>query len=137
MILNFISSPFEKIILEAENHYNEIRQIVYDKLSNIYRELPDIKIYVIPLIKEKIDLLPDRIATIVREKNREEVNSAQVEYEKIGVSIHLGTEGAATVIVIDATDQNYDLSLAEISAAGNLFVSITLVIDKSIITPAI
>lgn len=130
-ILEYISSPFEKNILEAENYYDEIRQIVYDKLSNIYKELPGIIIYVLPLNMEEINSLPDRIATIVREKIREGVNSTQVEYEKIGISIHLGTEGAATTIVIDAMDENYDLSLAEISAAGNLFVSITLVVDAS------
>ena len=130
--LTIISTPFERYFLQSENRADRIRQLVKDVLIDVYETLPEVKIYVIPFTDAGIGQLPEVLAAKVRLKSIEKVNSTQVENDRIGMSIHHGTQGSETVIIIDTTKQNYDLSLAEITAAAHLFVSMATILDWAV-----
>ena len=86
---------------------------------------PRIKIQVIPLTEEAIESLEEKIGQIVMLLYLEEVDITTVEQDKIGISIHHGEDDSGSAIIIDATHADYDLALAEICAAGALFVAIS------------
>jgi hypothetical protein len=56
--------------------------------------------------------------------NKDETDSINVEYDNLGIGIHRGYEGLETIIIIDTSKEGYEISLAEIESAGNLFLSI-------------
>lgn len=128
-MLNYIATPFEDAILNSENKADKIRQIVKDILLTVYAELPKVKIDVLPLETDYINNLPEHIAAYVRLLIDEGLDVVQVPLKSVGIGIHHGTEGQATLIVINTREQNYEISLAEITCASNLFVAISTIID--------
>ena len=127
--LDYIAGPFENAILNAENQANKIRQVVKDVLVKNYEPLPLVKVYVLPLTEAAFQSLPERVASTVRLLNDEGIDISQVEFDTVGVSIHHGSEELGTTIIIDGTDQGYEVTLAELFSASNFFVSLSTIID--------
>lgn len=127
--LDYIAGPFENTILNSISQANKIRQVVRDILIKNYEPLPLVKIYVIPLTEIEFQNLPERIASTVRLLNDEGIDVSQIEFDTVGISIHHGSEDLGTAIIIDGTEQEYEVTLAELFSAGNFFVSISTIID--------
>lgn len=128
-ILEYLSRPFEELILGSTDKPKIIRQMVQGILTkSYYSNCPQIKIQVIPLTEMAIDSLEDKISQIVMLLYREGVDITTVIHDKIGISIHHGEEDLGSAIIIDATNAHYDLVLAEICAAGTLFVATSTIV---------
>jgi hypothetical protein len=129
-ILEYLSRPYEEMILASADKPKIIRQIVHGILTKIYiRNCPLINVHVIPLNESAIESLEEKISHIVMLLYLEKVDITTVEQDKIGISIHHSEDGfLASALIIDATHADYDLALAEICAAGALFVAISTTI---------
>ncbi|MCL6588715.1 MAG: hypothetical protein K6U80_02045 [Firmicutes bacterium] len=128
-ILEYLSRPFEELILASPDKPKVIRQMVQGILTKTYySNCPQIKIHVIPLTEIAIGSLEEKQGQIVMLLYREGVDITTVIQDKIGISIHHGDEDLGTAIIIDATNADYDLVLAEICAAGTLFVAVSTIV---------
>ncbi|HEX3044241.1 MAG TPA: hypothetical protein VHY08_05765 [Bacillota bacterium] len=128
-ILEYLSRPYEEPILASTDKPKTIRQMVEGILAkSYYSNCPQIKIQVIPSTEIAIESLEGKVSQIVMLLYREGVDVTTVVQDKIGISIHHGEDDLGSAIIIDAADADYDLTLAEICAAGALFVAISTTI---------
>ncbi len=127
--LEFVASPFEESILAAESQADKIREVVRDLLQKVYYHYPEIKILVLPLTEAGMSALGERLAGPIRLLWNEGVDLTQVECGTVGIGIHHGTEDLSTMIIIDGTAGNYEVSNAEICAASNFFISLSTIIE--------
>ncbi len=128
-VLEYLAGPFEEKLSNAANPAVAIRQAVKDVLIRTYAGFPEIDIFVIPLTNEGIALLDEKQAAILRLLSAEGLDLVTIEHETVGIGIHHGSDGLGTAIVIDATKQDYEVSVSEICAASTLFVAISTAVD--------
>jgi hypothetical protein len=125
-IYKFSISSFKRLILESEAIPDKVRNEVNNILVLAYQNnFPKVEIKVLPIDEQTINSLEPRIkAPVETLLNRDEPDSIDIEYENLGIGIHRGYEGLETIIIIDTSKEGYEISLAEIESAGNLFLSI-------------
>lgn len=104
--------------------------MVRDILVMAYERYGNIEIHVIPLVEEEICALGPRLGALVRLTDEEgDISTVDERNRAVGIAIHHGEDGLSSAIVIDATKERYEVSLAEICAASTLFVSISTAVD--------
>lgn len=123
-VLEYLSAPFEDILVSAPSPPDAVRQAVRDVLVNAYVGPGGsaVSISVIPLIDETIESLGDPLAAKVR-LSYAGVSDVATVRDGTGIAIHHRDEGFGTVIILDGLE-GYEVSLAEIYAASTLFVTV-------------
>lgn len=114
-------------ILEGYTLPKKIYQAIMNILKNAYQKtFPEVEIYVLP-IDEELTKLPPRIkAAVFAQLEKEDKDVLlHIENSNLGIGIHRVHEGLETIIIIDTSQAGYEISLAEIESAGNLFLSIS------------
>lgn len=123
-VFDFLLKPFENSIVSSEKKTDTIRLLVKDILIKSYANLPRVKIHVIPTTEKGFASLGHKLAAFVRPLAMENRTLTTIENKTIGICIISGTGDLSSVIIIDTTNQNYEISDAEICLAGTFFVSI-------------
>lgn len=130
-IVQCVGEPFEELILFAGDTGGQIRTLVRDALNNVYFDFENIDTYVIPFDDNDINQLDPKLVSLIHkvdaENRDEEVNT--IEQKTVGIAMHHGTGGIATVIIIDATKEKYEISPAEIAAASMLFLAVSSTVE--------
>ena len=129
-IYTFSVSDFKETVLESDSVPDKVREIIKSILVRAYQNnFPEVEIFVLPLNNESINKLDPRISAPVKMLiDKEENDLIWTEYDTLGIGVHRGFEGLETLVIIDTSKEGYDISLAEIETAGNLFLSIANVI---------
>jgi len=128
-VLEYLAGPFEEKLSNMADPAAAIRQAVKDVLIRTYAAFSEINIFVVPLTSEGITLLDEKQAATLRLLASEGLDLVTIEHETVGIGIHHGSDGLGTAIVIDATKQDYEVSVSEICAASTLFVAISTAVD--------
>jgi hypothetical protein len=125
-IYKFSVSSFKEMILKSEAIPDKVRDEVNNILVLAYQNnFPKVEIKVLPIDIQTINNLEPRIkAPVETLLNKDETDSIDIKYENLGIGVHRGYEGLETIIIIDTSREGYEISLAEIESAGNLFLSI-------------
>ncbi len=125
-IYQFSVTSFKKMILANDSPSEKVRSIVKNILVLAYQNnFPKVNIMVLPIDDNEINKLEPRILTPVQSLiDKDETDLIDIEYDNLGIGIHRSYEELETIIIIDTSEEGYDISLAEIVAAGNLFLSI-------------
>lgn len=131
-IFDFLLKPFEESIIKAKNQADMIRNLARDILIKSYNNHPGVKIYVLPMNEKGFHKLGEELTAYVRPLALENRPLTTIEKKTIGIGIIPGLEDLSTAIIIDTTNENYEISDAEICSAGSLFVSIATTIHWSI-----
>ena len=129
-IYTFSVSDFKETVLESDSVPDKVREIIKSILVRAYQNnFPEVEIFVLHLNNESINKLDPRISAPVKMLiDKEENDLIWTEYDTLGIGVHRGFEGLETLVIIDTSKEGYDISLAEIETAGNLFLSIANVI---------
>jgi hypothetical protein len=127
--VEFIAPSFEDQILKSPKSIGEeIRSIIKDILLSIYNSKSKVTIHVIPLTDQAIDALDDHIAAHVRLDCRKNINVGNVYDDILGIAVFRGNlEDDETVIILDARNADCLLTEGELSAASNLYLSISTI----------
>lgn len=126
-IYEYLSTPFEAALIGGESVPEAIRAVVRNILLVSYgRNFPGVEILVEPLFPETLQGMKPQIAASVQMLlNKDSDDIFDNEYDKsLGIAILRGFEELETLIVIDTSQAGYDVSMAELFSAGNLFLSI-------------
>jgi hypothetical protein len=126
----YISSKFEYELMTtdspdkiSDNFRDKIRKI----LVTAYANIQDININVIPADNNEIRKLDDKIASIVeitwKDRDVVEIN------QRVGVVAYSEIPGLETIIVLDPTSGDYEISDAEIHSVSVLLASIASIIS--------
>ena len=127
--VELISSTFENPILDSTNVAAEIRLTVKNVLFSIYDSASKVIVHVIPFQEQPIDGLGDEIAALVRLNYKKEGDICKIYHNKIGIGIyHSEANDEGAIIVLDARNADYPLTLGELNAASNLYISISSII---------
>lgn len=127
--VEFIAPSFEEQILKSTKSIGEeIRSIVKDILLSIYNSKSKVTIDVIPITEEAITALDIHIAAQVRLDCRKNINVGNVYDDTLGIAVFRGSlEDGETVIILDARNADCLLTEGELSAAFNLYLSISTI----------
>ncbi|HEY8343808.1 MAG TPA: hypothetical protein VIL66_01275 [Bacillota bacterium] len=131
-IFDFLLKPFEESIVHAENQADLIRALVKDILVKSYANHPAVKIYVVPLQERGFQTLGEELTAYIRPLALENRALTTIERQTIGIGLIPGLKDLGTAIVIDTSEENYQISDAEICSAGSLFVSIATAVHWAI-----
>ncbi len=125
-IYKFSISAFKESILGSGAIPEKVRNEIYNILIMAYQNsFPKVDVKVLPIDLDMIAGLEPRIkAPVETLLHKNETDLIDIEYENLGIGIHRGYEGLETLIIIDTSKEGYEISLAEIESAGNLFLSI-------------
>jgi hypothetical protein len=125
-VLEYLSRPFESEIFESPNQPDTIRQAVKDLLVTVYWDIQNVHIYVIPLTDARINTLDESLAAILRYQITLNANTdfITIVHDKISLAVFNGTDDISSAIIIDSRHSEHEPLLAEIYAAGTLFISI-------------
>lgn len=132
-IYKFSVTSFKKAILESNSYADKVRNYIENILVRAYQNnFPKVEINVLPLDSKIINKLEPRIKAPVQSLlDKDETDLIHIEYNTLGIGIHCSFEGLETLIIIDTSKAGYDISLAEIESAGNLFLSIANTLDDN------
>jgi hypothetical protein len=127
--VELISSKFEDQILDSEKIGEEIRRVVKDILLSVYNSSSNVVVYVISLSDQAISNLEEHLAALVRINCQKDIDICTVYDDRIGIGVYRGNlEDDETVIILDATKADYIFTDGEITAASNLYLSVSTII---------
>jgi hypothetical protein len=127
--VEFIAPSFEDQILKSPKSIGEeIRSIVKDILLSIYNSQSKVTIQVISITDQAIDALDEHIAAHIRLDCRKNINVGNVYDDMLGIAVFRGNlADDETIIVLDAGNAGCLLTEGELSAASNLYLSISTI----------
>jgi hypothetical protein len=131
-INNYLITPFENDLIKGPDIYDNVRREIFKILKSVYTPETDIEVYVIPLVEREIMGLNDNLIAVVKEYDKN-VDKIDIDKsKKIGIGVFYGDEQSQnqdTAIIIDYSRKKFNIVLAEIITACNLFISVSTIVD--------